>query len=58
MITVNDRCELRLFEMYLKRRAEKPDEDNGIAYAEIYGEVVFEDPDGAPPPISTGKETK
>lgn len=45
MITVNDRCELRLFEMYLKRRAERPYEDAGIAYAEIYGEVVFEDRD-------------
>jgi hypothetical protein len=54
VITVNDRCELRLFEMYLKRRAEKPDEDKMQAYAEIYGEVVFEDPEGMPPG-STGR---
>lgn len=49
MITTNDRLELRLFEMYLKRRAEHPDEPQSLAYAEIYGEVVFEDA-GEPPP--------
>lgn len=42
MITFNDRCELRLFEMYLKRRAERPTEDPNVAYAEVYGVVVFD----------------
>lgn len=32
-----------MFEMYLKRRADRPDEDVSLAYAEIYGRVVFED---------------
>jgi hypothetical protein len=43
-LSAQDRCELRLFEMYLKRRAERPDEDRLLAYAEIYGEVVYDKP--------------
>ncbi len=43
MISVTDRAELRLFERYLARRAEQPDENVFLAYAEVYGEVVFED---------------
>lgn len=45
MITAEDRCELRLFEMFLRRRNERPDEAVTHAYAEIYGEVVYEAPD-------------
>lgn len=42
-MNVNDCCELRLFEMYLRRRAEKPDEPQFVSYGAIYGETVFED---------------
>lgn len=54
MITPQDRCELRLFEMYLRRRADKPDEPRFQAYAEIYGEIVFEDKET--PPLLTEKQ--
>ena len=43
-ITAADRGELRLFEIYLRRRADKPDENVFVAYAEVYGEVVYEAP--------------
>ena len=43
-ITARDRGELQLFEIYLRRRAEKPDENVFVAYAEVYGEVVYESP--------------
>ena len=42
-VTKGDRAELRRFEAYLWRRAERPDEDASLAYAEVYGEVVFEE---------------
>ena len=42
-LTAEDQAELRLFEIYLRRRAEKPDENVVLVYAEVYGEVVFED---------------
>lgn len=48
MITATDRLELRLFEMYLKRRAEHPEELQHLSYAAIYGEVVFEDEEAGP----------
>jgi predicted nucleotidyltransferase len=39
--------ELAKFEVYLKRRAERPDESVFVTYAEVYGEVVFEDKEAA-----------
>lgn len=47
-VTVDDRCEFRLFEMYLRRRMEKPDEDLPLSYAEVYGAIVYE---SSPTPI-------
>lgn len=40
-----DRAEVELAAAFLWRRAEKPDEDVTIAYAEIYGEVVYDEKD-------------
>ena len=42
MITTKDRLELRLVELFLQRRADKPDEPLIHAYAEIYGDVIYE----------------
>lgn len=40
---IQDSEELRKFEAYMIRRIRNPDESPDIAYAEVYGEVVFED---------------
>jgi hypothetical protein len=42
-MTAQDRAEVDKFKVYLKRRATLPDEPIDLAYAEVYGEVVFED---------------
>lgn len=44
-ITQRDAAELARFRTLLQRRADKPDEPLLHAYAEVYGEVVFQDPD-------------
>lgn len=48
MISANDRCELRLFEIFLRRRAERPEEPLFVAYGEVYGETVYEDSADSP----------
>ena len=40
--TTADREQVARFARYLHRRAEKPDEPQFHAYAEIYGDVVYE----------------
>lgn len=42
-MTPEDRAELRLFESFLRRRADRPEELTSSAYAEVYGDLVFED---------------
>jgi hypothetical protein len=51
-LTENDKREIRKFMRFLRRRTEKPDEPLFHAYAEQYGEVVFEDKSAQAP----GKE--
>ena len=40
--TAADREQIARFARYLRRRADKPDEPQFHAYAEIYGDVVYE----------------
>jgi hypothetical protein len=43
--TKGDKRELSLFAQYMHRRADKPTKDPAVAYAEIFGDVVYEDND-------------
>jgi hypothetical protein len=43
--TKGDKRELSLFAQYMHRRADKPTEDPAVAYAEVFGDVVYEDSD-------------